>query len=91
MSEIDKKNVKFRIWWVIFMNGFVDGSLVRTEHRIFYAETLKEVLNDLRNFRIYAFLATELGVSPFLFGALGFSVKEAKILTISVCPLCAAQ
>ena len=40
-----------------------------------------------------ASLVTELGVvflsSPF--GALGFSVKEAKYLTISVCPLNAAK
>ena len=42
-------------------------------------------LEMLRILRIPAFLVNELGVSPFLFGALGLSVKGAKILTISVC------
>ena len=65
-------------------NNFKMG-LVMSKHRIFYAET-EEVLNDLRIFRISAFLVTELGVFPYLFGALGLPVKGAKILTISVCP-----
>ena len=43
-----------------------------------------EVLNDLRILRISAFLATAVGVLPSLSGALGFSVKGAKILTISI-------
>ena len=64
-----------------FMDGFVDGSALR----------FLEVLKDSRSLRISAFLVIELGVSPLLFGALGLSVKEAKIWTISVCPLRAAQ
>ena len=48
-------------------------------------------LKDFRNLRISLFSATELGVSPQLFGALGLSVKGAKILTISICPFFAAQ
>ena len=59
-----------------FMDGFVDGSPLN----------FLEVLKDARILRISPFLATELGVFP-LFGALGLSVKGAKILTISVCPL----
>ena len=43
-----------------------------------------EDMKDWRIKRISVFLATENGVSPLLFGALGFSVKGAKILTISV-------
>ena len=49
-----------------------------------------EVLKDLRNLRISAFLVTELGVFPSSFGASGLSVKGANIWTISVCPLHAA-
>ena len=37
------------------------------------------------------FFVMSVGVPPNLSGALGLSVKGAKILTISVCPSCAAQ
>ena len=45
-----------------------------------------EVMKDSSFIRISALLATELGVFPFLSGAIGLAVKGAKILTISVLP-----
>ena len=77
----------------LFLDGFGDGPAVR----------FVEVLKDLRILLIFAIVAAEfgnlyceisaarlIGVFPYLSGALGLSVKGAKILTISVCPFHAA-
>ena len=44
-----------------------------------------------RNCRISSFFVMSVGVPPNSSWALGLSVKGVKILTISVCPLHAAQ
>ena len=50
-----------------------------------------EVRKDKRIVRISTFLVTLIGVHPYLFEALGLSVKGTKILIISLCPLHATQ
>ena len=60
---------------VCFLDGLVDDPAFR----------FLDVL-DLRILQIFAFLAIEAGVSPWLFEELGSGVKGARILTISVCP-----